>query len=433
MTQIGAFDPALLTGPHMRAEGVVTLARDLQCAGLFFWLSPRRRVRLGTASEVEVGGTRLPVPDLSATRVTVDGGQREYVAFDSADYLGASVSPRLVEAAMNALLDAGAGTGGSRLVCGTTASHEQLEVAIAEYEHADASLFFGAGYDANVAVGMMHGGAPVLADELLHASAIDGCRAGRAAVEVFRHNDAEDLEERLHEAERCGRPSVWVESVYSMSGDEVAPRVLRVAQRHGASIIVDAAHSTLAGEGPGGWQVDGVDRTGITVVGTTSKAAGAAGGYVAGSRGCVAAYMLAARPFWFSTSPPASTCAAAHAALRLMSGPDGDVRRRRLRTNAARVRDELREMGYDIGSSTTYIIPVILGDTATTLRATALLRARGILAGGVLAPAVPRGQERIRLCVSSEHTAGEIDQLLDAFRDSRDALLGPHCADRRES
>lgn len=423
-----------LSGPFARGRRIVDTARAMRGQNpfgldVFGWLLPQRPLPLGRSQRVSVDGEAIDVPALDAGRVLLEGDERPYDLFSGNDYLGLRVHPEVRAAIMLAARDLGAGSGGSRMLSGSSPAHRGLEHGLAGWKGAEDAVVFNTGWHANVAVMTAFAGSDtvVFSDALNHASMIDGLRLAGADVRVFRHNDVADLTRLIEEARRdpavgprgLDRAIVAVEGVYSMDGD-VAPfaAIVDVAERNGLAVHVDEAHSALVlGEhGKGICEHAGVDPARVALqMGTLSKAFGGEGGYVLGNAKVIEALKFLARPFWFSTALPAASVAGSLASLRASQAePD---RRRRLHDNSAHVRAELAAMGYDLCGSSTWIIPVRIGDEAKTGFFQHRLKEAGILVSPVFAPAIPRGQERVRLSMSSEHTPEQIERVLAVFRD----------------
>ncbi len=276
-------------------------------------------------------------------RVLLDG--EPMLLLCSNNYLGLADHPRVREAAAEAAMRWGVGAGASRLVSGTMTIHARLEERLATFEGSEACVLFGSGYLANLgAIGALAGpGDTIFSDELNHASIIDGCRASRAEVVVYRHLDADDLERRLRANRGRGRRVIVTDSVFSMDGD-VAPlaRIVELAHAHGARTIVDEAHATgaLGDGGRGAVAKAGLQGKVDVLVGTLGKALGSYGAYVCASEEMVRYLVNTARPLIFSTAPSPPSVAGALAALELLEEHPQEVERLHdaARTSAPRTR-----------------------------------------------------------------------------------------------
>jgi 8-amino-7-oxononanoate synthase len=338
--------------------------------------------------------------------------------FASNDYLGLATDERIVAAAREALADAGSGARASALVAGRGPWHERLERRLAEFEGSEAALLFPTGYAANVgAVTALVGpGDAVFSDRLNHASLIDGCRLSGATVHIYPHCDLESLEQHLSQAdarEGTSRRLIVTDSVFSMDGDAAPLRELHeLARRYGAMLLIDEAHATgvLGDRGRGLSEHCGIDDGAFIKVGTLSKAIGSQGGFVAGGRDVVDWLFNKARPQMFSTGLAPSACGAALAALDIIEAEP--ERRRTVLAHAASLRGGLMEAGLATPAhSVGPIVPVVLGDPEVTTRVARRLEDQGFLVAGIRPPTVPQGTSRLRISVSSAHSAEDVAAL----------------------
>jgi len=349
--------------------------------------------------------------------LTIDG--RTYLNFGSNDYLAIAVDSRVSEAACEAARRSGWGSGSSPLVVGHAAEHAALERELAEFEECEAALLFSTGYAANVgAVTALVGrGDVVYSDELNHASIVDGCRLSRAEVRVYRHADAPDLAELLaHDKGLPGRKLIVTDGLFSMDGD-LAPlaALADLAEQHGAMLAVDEAHATgvLGTSGRGSCEATGVEDRVDLRIGTLSKALGSIGGFVVGRRAVIEWLVNRARPYIFSTALPPPAAAASRAALSIVRNEP--ERRSRLLETAAALRLTLAAQGWNIGPTTSQIIPLVVGNAAETLTLAAALRERGLLVPPIRPPSVPDGASRLRLSLSYGHSPEMIGRLVAAL------------------
>ena len=344
--------------------------------------------------------------------ITIDG--REYVNFGSNDYLNLAGDPRLAAAVVQAAKEYGWGAGASPLVTGRSALHERLEQRIAAFEGAEAALVFNTGFAANSGVipALVGEGDAVFSDALNHASLIDGCRLSRAKVHVYRHRDVEHLESLLREAGGHRRRLIVTDALFSMDGD-LAPlaALCDLAERYDCMLLVDEAHATgVFGErGRGVAEQCGVEDRVPIRIGTLSKALGASGGFVAGRQSLIDWLANRARSYVFSTAPPPPICAAALTALDIVERePEA---RTKLLATAARLREQLRAAGWNIGPSDSQIIPIILGDEQRALAAADQLREQGVWAPAIRPPTVPPGKSCLRISLTAGHTANMLERL----------------------
>jgi 8-amino-7-oxononanoate synthase len=325
---------------------------------------------------------------------------RPVVSFASNDYLGLTQHPAVVAAAHAALDRWGAGAGSARLIVGSRPVHADLEAALAEWKGMEQAVLFATGFATNLGVLTTFGGPGVLvcSDELNHASIIDGCRASRGGVEVYRHRDLDHLGHLLT-AVPAERRLVVTDTVFSMDGDVADVDALAsLCSRHDALLVLDEAHAVL-GPDP---QLSGVD---VLRVGTLSKTLGSLGGFVAGPRRYTELVVNRARSYIFTTALSPADSAAALAAVGVVRSDEGAQLRRRLRDNV-----ELLRPGHP-----SPIVPVVLGDEARTLAAAAALLEQGMLVPAIRPPTVPPNTSRLRLALSAAHLPSQIDALAAAL------------------
>jgi 8-amino-7-oxononanoate synthase len=341
-------------------------------------------------------------------RVLLDG--RPVLLLCSNNYLGLADHPRVREAAAEAAMRYGAGSGASRLISGNMTIHRRLEERLAEFKGSESCLLFGSGYLANAGVisALAREGDVVFSDALNHASIVDGCRLARAETFVYDHRDMDSLEWGLREA--GGRGSLIVtDGVFSMDGD-VAPlaEIVELAQRYDARVMVDEAHATGA-LGPGGRgsvAAAGLSDEVDVVVGTLGKALGSYGAYVCCDKPIAKYIVNTARTLIFSTALPPPSTAAAIAALELLREQPRRVEK--LRGNAEQLRAALREEGLPVDDSPTQIVPLLIGDARAAVEASERALAEGVFAQAIRPPTVPAGSSRLRLSVMASHTASEL-------------------------
>ncbi|WP_065409451.1 8-amino-7-oxononanoate synthase [Pseudobacillus wudalianchiensis] len=348
------------------------------------------------------------------SKVVING--RNQLVFSSNNYLGLANDERLVYAAETILHEFGVGSSGSRLTTGHTEWHQKLENKIAAFKQTEAALLFSSGYLANVGVlsSLPEKGDVVFSDQLNHASIIDGCRLSRADTIIYNHVDMKDLEEKLKDSDSYRRRFIVTDGVFSMDGT-IAPldQIMTLARSYGAFVIVDDAHATgvLGENGRGTSEYFGVSPD--IVIGTLSKAVGAEGGFVAGSRVLIDFLLNHARTFIFQTAIPPSICAAAYAAFEIIE--HSKEKRRLLLSRIKQIKNSLEKMGYTVKGDDTPIIPVIIGDTYKAVAFASRLQEEGIYAPAIRPPTVAIGESRIRLTVTADHSLKEIDHLLSSF------------------
>ena len=349
---------------------------------------------------------------------------REVINLASNNYLGLCNHPSLREAAIAATEKYGVGSGAVRTIAGTMRIHMELEEKIAVFKGVEACVVFQSGFAANAGtVSSILGKEDfILSDELNHASIIDGARLSRAKIKVFRHKDVAHAEELLKEIQNePGRKLVITDGVFSMDGD-IGPvkQLCDLCDKYGAIMMVDDAHASgvLGRNGRGSVDHFGCTQRVDVQVGTLSKAIGALGGYVCGSRDLIDYLYHRARPFLFSTSHPPSVAATCIAAFDLLESEPERIER--LWSNTRYFQEQLKTAGFDIGgkntpASETPITPIIIGDGRKTMEFSRALFEQGLMATGIAFPTVPEGKARIRCIMTSEHTRGQIDRALETL------------------
>lgn len=348
--------------------------------------------------------------------VTVDG--EELLLMCSNDYLGLAGDPRLADAAADAAHRWGTGAGASARVSGASALHGRLERRLARLKSSDDAVLFSSGYLANLGTiaALTRTGDVVVSDELNHASIVDGCRLSGAAIAVYPHGDASACARHVAAARRRGAGVLVVtDSVFSMDGD-LAPLedLVSITEAHDASLMVDEAHATgVLGGGRGALAAAGLEGRAEVVMGTCSKALGAAGGFVAGSTDLCRYLRLRARPYVFDTAQPAPVSAAVLAALDVVgSEPWRGEAARRL---ARRLASGLAASGWSVPEPAAAVVALVVGDGTTAVALSRRARRGGVFAPAILPPAVRQGTARIRLCPTAAHDDADVDRTVAAI------------------
>ena len=393
------------------------------------------------------------------TRIVLGG--RELLNFSSNDYLGLANEPALKAAARQAIEQYGAGSGASRLICGSLAVHHALEQTLAEFKGTQAALAFSSGYATALgAIGALLDTPDVIViDKLVHASIVDAARLCGAKLRVFRHNDLNGLEALLRWADRraAGAPPsparrprtlIVTESVFSMDGD-LAPlrELVAVKEKYGVWLMLDEAHATgIYGSRRRGLAeaLDVADQVEVQM-GTLGKAFGSAGGYICGPQALIDLLVNRARSFIFSTAPPPAMAAAAAAGIRLAQSPEGEFRRAQLQARIEQARSglgktwsvergawsvernepERPDLAVPVSQLSTLnsqllappILPLMVGEEARAVRMATALREQGIYLPAIRYPTVARGAARLRLTLTAAHAAADIDRLCAALKE----------------
>ena len=350
-------------------------------------------------------------------RTSVD--HRSVVNLSSNNYLGLTTHPRLRQSAASALDELGVGTGSVRPIAGTMAIHVELERRLAAFKKTEAAVVFQSGFTANAGTvsSILTRDDAIVSDELNHASIIDGARLSRATIKVFPHRDVTAARRILEELPRTQRTLLISDGVFSMDGDLGAlPGLCELADEFGCIMMVDDAHASGVFGEHGRGTVDhfGVHGRVDIQVGTLSKAIGALGGYVAGSRALIDFLHHRARPFLFSTSHPPSVAATCIAALDVLESEPQWIQQ--LWENARFFKTGLETLGFNTGSSESPITPVIVGEAALAMKLSDRLFDEGVFAQGIGFPTVARGKARVRTIVTATHSRDELQFALDCFQ-----------------
>jgi glycine C-acetyltransferase len=353
------------------------------------------------------------------TMIEYQGELLPVINLCSYNYLGLANHPEVVEAAREALGKYGIGACGSPTLSGMTDLHRELENTVAEFLGREDAMLFNSGFGGALGTisGLLRKTDVAIMDNRSHLSLRDGAVLSRCRIDRFEHNDPESLGQAL-ERRKGKRQLVIVEGIYSMDGDfGTLNELLAIAESHGASTLIDEAHSMLAcgANGRGASEHFGVEDRVSLVYGTFSKAFGALGGFVAGPQETLDYLRLYAHPYVYSCALPPSIIAAILKALEI--GRREPERRQRLWDNAEYFRAGVQSLGIDTGASTTYIMPLIVGDRARMYRIGHELRSRGLWVAPVDYPAVPEDRICFRACVTAEHSRADLDEALNILEE----------------
>ncbi len=346
-------------------------------------------------------------------------GPRRVINMTSYGYLGLVRHPEVIAAAKDALDRYGTGACGSPILSGKSVLHETLERKLAALTGRQAVLVFNSGFGGaqGSAAGLMRKGDVAIVDARAHISLVDGIKVGGARIAFFEHNSARSLDETL-EAHAGARRLVFVDGLYSMDGDMAdLPALLDVCEAHRVGLFVDEAHSILCCGPTGGGVVEhfGVGHRVGLQYGTLSKGFSAAGGFAAASSDVIEYLRYYANSYGFTCALPPVVVAGLNAALDVMTREAW--RRDALWENAAYFRTSLQSMGINTGTSTSYIVPIVVGDRPLLYELGHSLRAHGLFMTPVDYPTVPLDQARFRASVTTLHTRAELDEALQILED----------------
>ena len=379
-----------------------TAARDAKAAGLYPYF--------------------IPLTDSEGTDVTV--GDHHLIMIGSNNYLGLTTHPQVRQAAIEATRRYGTSCTGSRFLNGTLELHLELERRLAAFMGTEAALVFSTGYQTNLGTisALVGRGDFVITDKEDHASIVDGCRLAFGETRRFRHGDLAHLDRVLANLPEDVGKMVVVDGVFSMGGDIASlPDLVPVCQKYGARLMVDDAHSIgVLGGGRGTAAHFGMtDQVDLTM-GTFSKSFASLGGFIAGAADVIHYIQHNARSLIFSASMPPSNAAAALAALDVMETEPERIAR--VNQIGERMRAGFRELGFNVGTSETPIIPIIIGDNTATFKAWRSLYEAGVYTNPVISPAVPPELALLRTSYMATHTDEQLDRVLETFANVGRAL-----------
>ena len=351
-----------------------------------------------------------------STEVTIDG--KTSIMLGSNNYLGLATHPKVVEAGIKALKEFGSGLTGSRFLNGNITMHTELEEKLAKFVNMEKALVFSSGYGVNLGVisAIVDQNDYVFSDEFNHASIVDGIRFSGAIKRKFRHNDMKDLEYHLASTGTENARFIVTDGVFSMEGDiSNLKGIANLAKKYHARIMVDDAHSlgVLGPTGNGTAAHFGVTDDIDLIMGTFSKSFGSLGGFVAGDDAIIDYLKHHTRTMIFTAALPPTNVASTMAALEIMeSEPD---RRTKVLENSVYMRNNLKDMGYNVGETVTPIIPIIIGKDVKTFYMWKDLLAAGVYTNPIVSPATPPGRALLRTSYMATHTREQLDFCLEMF------------------
>lgn len=357
----------------------------------------------------------LPLAENEGTEVVYEG--RHIIMCGSNNYLGLTTHPKVKEAGIKAIERFGTSCTGSRFLNGTLELHEQLEKELADFVGKEEALIFSTGMQTNLGTisSLIGRDDVVILDKEDHASIVDGARLGYGKIERFRHNDLDHLEKVLQSIPDDRGKLIVVDGVFSMGGDLAdLPHIVPLAKKYGARVMVDDAHGMgVTGGGKGTAHEFGMDDQVDLIMSTFSKSFASLGGFIAGDSDVIHFIKHTARALIFSASIPASNAASVLAAIEVIKAEPERVDR--VNSIGETIRKELSRMGFDIGTSVTPIVPVIIGDDELTFRTWKALFDNGVFVNPVISPAVAPGQQLLRTSYMATHTDDQIEKVLHVF------------------
>jgi len=357
-----------------------------------------------------------PLSSGQDTGVVIDG--KPMIMIGSNNYLGLTSHPEVKEAAIKAVEKYGSGCSGSRFLNGTLDLHVELEEKLAKFVRKEAALVFSTGFQTNLGTisALVSKHDYVVTDRADHASIFDACRLSFGDTMKYKHNDMEDLERVLSGLEEEAGKLIVVDGVFSMEGDLAnLPEIVKIGKKYGARVMVDDAHGigVMGANGRGTAEYFRVEDKIDLIMGTFSKSFASLGGFIAGEEAIIHYLKHISRELIFSASMPPSAVAATIKALEIIQREP--QRRKRLWEITDRMHQEYRNLGFDIGTTQTPVIPIIVGEDLQTFQFWRELFDQGIFANPIISPAVPKGKALIRTSYTATHTDQQMDKVLKVF------------------
>ncbi len=357
----------------------------------------------------------LPLAKSEGTLAEYRG--KELIMCGSNNYLGLTTHPEVQEAIRQAVTEYGSSCTGSRFLNGTLELHEKLESELADWVQKDQALVFSTGMQVNLGTisSLVGRKEYIILDREDHASIVDGARLSYGDLIRYRHNDVADLEGKLSRLPADAGKLLVVDGLFSMEGDIAPlPEIIPLCKKYNVRLMVDDAHAVgVLGGGRGTAAHFGVSDDVDLIMGTFSKSFASIGGYLAGDEDVIHYVKHHARSLIFSASIPGPNAAAALAALNIMKREPERIER--VNQIAETMRQEYRNLGFDIGNSETPVIPIIIGDDSLTLKSWKLLIENGVFVNPIIAPATPPGRQLLRTSYMATHTNDQLDQVISIF------------------
>ncbi|HQL92576.1 MAG TPA: pyridoxal phosphate-dependent aminotransferase family protein [Anaerolineaceae bacterium] len=357
----------------------------------------------------------LPLDRNEGTEIVYEG--RRIIMCGSNNYLGLTAHPRVREAAIDAIKKYGTSCTGSRFLNGNMTIIEDLERDLADWVGMDSALIFSTGMQVNLGTisALVGRGDIVILDKEDHASIYDGARLSHGKIERYRHNDVEHLERVLKSLPDRGGRLLVVDGLFSMEGDIAPlPEIIPLCQEYGVRLMVDDAHAMgVLGGGRGTAAHFGITEGVDLIMSTFSKSFASIGGFVAGQADVIDYIKHVARSLIFSASIPPANVATAQTALNIMKEEPQLVEQ--VNENGRFMREGLRSLGFDIGTSESPIVPIIIGDDLLTFKTWRDLFDAGVFVNPVISPATAPGRQLLRTSYMATHTQSQLEQVLEVF------------------
>jgi glycine C-acetyltransferase len=392
---------------------------------MYTTLQPKLEKELQEIKEADLYKSERIISSPQAAEITLEGG-KEVLNFCANNYLGLSSHPTVIEAAKKTIDSHGFGLSSVRFICGTQDIHKELEQKISDFLGTEDTILYAAAFDANGGVfePILGPEDAIISDTLNHASIIDGVRLCKAKRFRYKHNDMADLEEQLKAASDAKNKVIVTDGVFSMDGTIAQlDKIVELAEKYDALVMSDECHSTgfMGKTGRGVHEHCGVMGKMDIITGTLGKAlGGASGGFTSGRKEIVELLRQRSRPYLFSNTLAPAIVGASIAVFDLLS--DSTELRDKLEENTKYFREQMTERGFDIKPGEHAIVPIMLYEAQLAQKMAEKLLEKGIYVIGFYYPVVPKGQARIRVQLSAEHTREQLDAAIAAFTEVGEEL-----------
>ena len=371
-------------------------------------------------SEIEAAGLfkqERIISSVQAAHIVANG--KNVLNFCANNYLGLSSHPKTIEAAHQAIDNRGYGLSSVRFICGTQDIHKELEQKISAFLGTEDTILYCAAFDANGGVfePLLNEQDAIISDELNHASIIDGVRLCKAERHRYKHNDMQELEEKLIATQHCRSRMIATDSVFSMDGTIAQlDKIVELAEKYNAIVMIDECHSSgfMGKSGRGVHEHCGVMGKIDIITGTLGKALGGAnGGFTSGSKAVIDMLRQKSRPYLFSNTLAPSIVGASIAILNMLS--ETTALRDKLEQNTLYFREQITKAGFDIKPGIHPIVPIMLYDAPLAQKMAARMLEEGVYVVGFFYPVVAKGNARIRVQISAGHEREDLDKAIAAF------------------